>query len=116
MRKLRRVNLAGYEFTIQNRKVQMRRARFTAWANAECDRDDLFRKYKKPSSIKLAIWHDWCDWAKDFGYAYIQVRGASPNFFSIEGLSLVGDTWYYVEITHTHNYLYPIEIIEDEIQ
>lgn len=116
MRKLRRVVLNGCDFTIQNKTVQMRRARFTAWANADIDKGDLYRKYKKPSDLKLAIWHDWCDWAKGFGYAYIQVRSASPNFFSIEGLALVGVTWYYVEITHVNKRLYPIEIIGNEIQ
>lgn len=116
MRKLRRVILGGCDFIIQNKTVQMRRARFTAWANAESDRDDLFRKYKKPSNIKLEIWHDWCDWAEDLGDTYLQVRSANPNFFSIEGLTLGDDNYYYVDITHGHNYLYPIEIIEDEIQ
>ena len=114
MRKLRRVNLGGYEFIIKNKKVQMTRSRFNAWSTAESDRDDLYRKYMKPSPIKLAIWHDWCDWAEDLGDTYIQVRGANPNFFSIEGLTLGGGVnWYYIEITHGHNHLLPIEIIEN---
>lgn len=116
MRKLRRVVLCEREFIVKNKTVQMRRARFNAWSIAESDKDDIFRKYRMPSSIKLAIWRDWCYWAEDLGDTYLQVRGANPNFFSIEGLTLGDDNWYYVEITHGHNYLYPIEIIDDEIQ
>ena len=94
----------------------MSRTRFNAWKFAEVDKDDLFRKYKKPSSMKLAIWHDWCDWAEDIGDTYIQVRGANYNFFSIEGLTLVDGNRYYIEITHSHNYLYPVEVVQDKFE
>lgn len=113
MKKLRRVCINGEWFTIKNKIVQMRRARLISWAKAKTDKSQLFRWYKKPSDNKLVIWLNWCEWA-DKGVTYLRVRGANPNFFSIEGLTCVGDNWYYVYVTHTHNYLYPIEIIEDE--
>ena len=116
MRKLRRVRLGGYQFVIKNKRVQLSSSQFNAWRFAETDKDDLFRKYKKPSEIKLAIWHDWCDWAEDIGDTYIQVRSANPNFFSIEGLTLGDDNWYYIEITHGHKHLYPIEVVQDKFE
>lgn len=112
MRKLRKEYVDGELFTVQNQTVAISKSRFDAWSTAKSDRDDLYRIYKKPSEIKLAIWNDWVDWANHCIFVpYIQVRGGNPNFFTIEGLILIDATWYYIEITKSHNYLYPIELV-----
>lgn len=111
MRRLEKIELCGEEFTIKARPAFVRSARFEAWKTAYCDRGDLYNHYKKPSGIKLAIWHDWCDWAA-INNAYLQVRSANTNFFTIEGLLWYNGKFYYIDITSTHNWLFPIEIVE----
>lgn len=116
MRKLRKEYVGGEWFTVQHRTVAMRKSQFDAWRTAEIDRDDLYRKYKEPSCIKLAIWHDWVDWAERcISAPYIQVRSANCNFFTIGGLISIGATWYYIIITKSHNYLYPIVVTDDNL-
>ena len=111
MRRLLKVDLGGEKFTFKARPAFIRSTRFEAWKTAYCDRGDLYNHYKKPSSIKLAIWHDWCEWATN-NEAYLQIRSANPNFFTIEGLIEYEGKYYYIDITRKHNWLFPIEIVE----
>lgn len=115
MKKLRHVCINGEWFTIKNKVVKMSKSRFGIWITAECDRSQIFRWYKKPSDTKLAIWLDWCDWTNSCFAPYIKVRSANPNVFTIEGLILYEGIRYYIDITPTHNYLYPIEVVEDDL-
>lgn len=112
MRRLTKVQIGSELFTIKQRPAFMRRARFEAWKVAHYDENDLLNYYAKPSEIKQAIWRDWCDWATQNGDAYIRVRSANPNFFTIEGLLEYKDKYYVIDITATHNWLFPIEIVE----
>lgn len=74
------------------------------------DYDEIFDVYGRPSSYKVAIWHEWCEWCEDMnrnGFdCGIQIDGHNCNFFTISGSIRQGDDVVDIWITAQHNRLY----------
>lgn len=66
------------------------------------DESEIYRVYGKPSDTKVAIWEDWCRWAKD-NHATLRIGGHSCMFFSIYGsIEDTDGTMYNLYITYAN--------------
>lgn len=79
--------------------------------------DEIERVYRKPSSYKVDIWHDWCKWAYDYD-AMLEISGHNCNFFSISGkvINPSDGKVYALWITYANNRAYEIVDNSEEFE
>lgn len=105
MTKTRTIVINGCEFELTNREY------FGATFKSDFVANDvlaIYGVYKSPSSYKVAIWRNWCEWARECG-AKLYIHSHTCHFFSILGwLEFEGD-YYVLSITARHYRAYKVE-------
>lgn len=66
--------------------------------------------YEKPSTTKMAIYEDWCDWFRSIGCDWDKFGVVSHNCmqFSMGGFIDLNGITYYAYITKSYNRLYKV--------
>ena len=75
-----------------------------------CKTTEIFEVYDRPSSIKVSIWEEWCNWCKEVNEqgidCGIQIESHNTNFFTISGSIRINGKCYDLWITRSHNRIY----------
>ena len=70
-------------------------------------RRTLHDVYKKPSTLKVAIYNDWINWfncCSENANDFITVESYNTNFFTLSGVVTINDGTYIIKVTASHNY------------
>lgn len=70
----------------------------------------LYDCYAKPSTTKIEIYNDWCDWFLSTGASSLEfgITSRNVNCFTFGGYFTYNDDLYYASITKSHNRLYKV--------
>lgn len=71
------------------------------------DMRDIYNAYDRPSSTKVAIWRDWCNWAFECG-AHLAIASHNCFRFTIRGWVEYNGKTYQLYITDCHNRAYEV--------
>ena len=75
-----------------------------SWGN---DERDIFEAYGRPSQTKIAIWRDWCKWARESG-ASLEISSHNIFRFTIRGNVEYNGKVYNLYITDCYNRAYEV--------
>lgn len=104
------ININGVEFELCGTATTSLNHRFTDG----CSRDLINKVYRRPSSTKVSIWHDWCKWCEEIrntdDNCGISISSHNYNVFSIDGFYYdhLTDTTYVLRITYRNNRAYKL--------
>lgn len=65
----------------------------------------LYECYERPSTSKLLIYNEWCDFAKKVDATEYGIASYNANIFTFDFCFKYEDKKYYAHITPSHNYI-----------
>ncbi len=101
MKKKERITINGETFTVEGTTDTFYSV---SWGN---DERDIFEAYGRPSQTKIAIWRDWCKWAREVG-ASLVIASHNCFRFTIRGNVEYNGKMYNLYITDCYNRAYEV--------
>lgn len=105
MTKTRTIAINGHVFELTNRDYFSATFEDGVLAN---DYLAIYGAYRNPSATKVAIWRNWCEWARECG-AKLYIHSHTCHFFSILGRVEFEGDYYVLSITARHYRAYKVE-------
>lgn len=76
--------------------------------NINTNLKDLYQCYDRPSTSKILIYNEWCDFAKKVDASNFGIASYNANIFTFDFMFSFNDVIYYAHITPSHNYIYEV--------
>ena len=76
--------------------------------NINTNLKDLYQCYDRPSTSKILIYNEWCDFAKKVDATEYGIASYNANIFTFDFMFSFNDVIYYAHITPSHNYIYEV--------
>ena len=110
------MEINGVDFEIhKSRKIKNADAYIEAAKTSPYMYEDIYECYEKPSNIKVNIFKEWIEWARDFNInsdfgthiIYMRITSFSFNQFTLGAVMYIDDKPYgLIHITKCHNCIY----------